>query len=317
MTYRSSGKLFALSRVAAIALAAASGGRNSLVAEEAGPNQLHEAALQRWLESSKLSASWKLQPVRRSSHPSGSGEVPTLDLVFADVPSESERQQEERFQAFLARYQAENGLSFPDKIFHKFIGTFELSRQNAAVHLHVATGDFVTFVDPKAHELVFRSDPRRAARKSELLKFPLPATTRTLSAHLGAGVSAPELVQKIRALLEDYFKQEYRKAGLRPLDPVPDCDSNHMGLTLFGLRGEVMTDGSVWEKVVINVDMVPEADGLLLTSYIDGFYAGGVIWGRLPSDYPFNMEPANAPQLSYFSQKIFDKIKQWLTKGAP
>jgi hypothetical protein len=165
---------------------------------------------------------------------------------------------------------------------------------------------------------VFQSSAIRFVRESAVLNLPgKPTQARALKASLAKEVSAEESAKTVRGFLEDYFKKANLKAGLPEPKIFPDCDANHVGLTVSGLRGQVLADGKSWEKIQIELELVNEPAGLLLTANIDGSYAGGLRFAGLPSDYPQNMDHDHPTELKEFSNALFDKIKQSLMKGAP
>lgn len=319
MSCKSNRPLLALSRSAVIAFVAGSGGWSSAAAQQTSSNQFHEAALVRWLESSGLSKIWEFQtPLHRSLHPSANRDVPTLELLFRPPSPNGEQQERRQFEEFLGRYRAQSGVSFPDKVFYKFIETYELPRQDAAVVLHVAVDDVEIFVDPATDLLVCRHAKGRAVREFEVVLPATPMQTRALQGKVAVGNAAYDPAKTVRDFLEDRFRKANVKAKLPEPRITPfACDSHHVGLSVSGLRGQVFPDAGAWEEVTINIDLFQEPGGLFLTAYTDGFYAGGAPWGRLPSDYPSSIEHDHPKELGDFSHKLFDDVKKALMKGTP
>ncbi len=277
-------------------------------------------ALSEWAKASHLTAEWQFpRQLRQAGHPAGQGDAWTLDVRFLVPPGErGEDREYQRFEQFLARYQADQGLSFPDKLFYKFIQIFDLKREEAAVHFQVGSRDFAAFVDPSSGALVFQPGSTRFDRESDIVKVPqVLSKTRSLAATVQKPAVEPDWPGKVRAFLEDYFRNANRRDGLPEPRIYPDCSGNHVGLKVSGLRGQALPDGKYWEKIQLEIDVWKVPEGIQLSANIDGAYAAGLRGAAAPSDYPEYMDHDYPNQLRDFSKTLFDKLKRALATGTP
>jgi hypothetical protein len=317
---QSNGQCSALCRAAALTLFVGIAGSAAWAQPQTSEQARETEALLRWAEVSHLTAEWQFpRELRRSTHPAGAGQALTLDVRFKHLPSDHDDDQEnQRFEQFLALYQADHGLSFPDKVFYKFVEICDLRRGDAVVHLNVGTNDFAVFVDPASGELVSRLRATRFNREGTVLKVPqILSQARSLVSAVPKPTAAQDWPKRIREFLEDYFQKANRSAGLPEAKIVPDCDGNHVGLTVLGLRNQVFANGKYWEKIQVETDMWSVPEGIQLSANIDGFYASGIRGSGLPSDYPGYSDHDFPNELKYFSKTLFDKLKQALLNGAP
>lgn len=296
-----------------------------IVSPASGQEQTSEQArkieaLSQWAEAAHLTAEWQFpHQLRQSEHPSGKGDAWTLDLRFVVPPGERGGDREnQKFEQFLARYQADQGLSFPDKLFYKFIQIFDLKREEAVVHFNVGTRDFAAFVDPSSGLLVFQLEPTRFERESDVVRVPqVLSKSRSLATTMQKPAVEPDWPGKVRGFLEDYFRKANRSAGLPQPRIDPDCSGNHVGLKVSGLRGQALPDGKYWEKIQLEIDVWKMPEGVQLSANIDGTYAAGLRSGAVPTDYPYYMDHGYPNQLRDFSKTLFDKLKRALATGAP
>ncbi len=277
-------------------------------------------ALSQWAEASRLTAAWQFpHQLRKAAHPSGEGDAWTLDVRFiAPAGDQGEDREYPKFEQFLARYQADHGLSFPDRLFYKFIQILDLNREEEAVYFYVGAREFAAFADPSSGQLVFQQRTTRFTRESDVLKIPqIPSKTRSLTTTVQEPAAEPDWPGKVRTFLEDYFQKANSGAGLPAPRIVPDCGGNHVGLKISGLRKQVIPDGRYWEKLQLELDVWKVAEGIQLSANIDGAYAAGLRGSAVPTDYPEYMDHDYPNQLRDFSKTLFDKLKRALITGAP
>jgi len=277
-------------------------------------------ALMQWAEDSKLAAEWQFpRELRRIDHPSGVGEAWTLDVRFKHLPSEPDDDQEiRRFEKFMTAYHRSQGLSFPDKVFYKFVQIFDLPQEDAVVHFHIGTNDLAVFVNRESGGLISRLRKSRFAQESASIKLPedLPQA-RNLRATVRKTGTTVDWPPRIRDFLEDYFRKANLNARLPEPRIVPNCRGNHVGLTVSGLRSQVFTNGMYWEKIQVETDVWAVTDGIQVSANIDGSYASGVPGFGLPSDYPGNADHDYPKELKDFSNVLFDKLTQAIKRGTP
>ena len=272
-----------------------------------------------WAEASGLTAEWQFpQELRRDTHPSGAGQAWTLDLRFLHRPTDhGDHEENQRLAEFLERYQGDQGVSFSDKIFYKVLQIADLRRADAAVNLNVGANTIAVFVDPATGELVSKVRGQRFETERAVVRVPsIPAQARSLMAAVPDPAADGDWPRKVRAFLEGYFQAENRKAGLPAPRIVPDCQDNHVGLTVYGLRNQVFPNGMYWEKIQVAADVWHVPGGIQLSAVFDAAFASGIRGSGLPSVYPEFADTKYNKELKEFSSTLFDKLKTAMAKGA-
>lgn len=258
--------------------------------------------LQTWLHESGLDQAIEIVRPHRGPHPQ-QDQVSVIHLETRWTrPIQSRDQALAEFTDFANRFLQTSGHSVQHKLLFKFSQICDVPLPLAVAHINVVDTDIAAYIaaDGKPTTDVSVLHMVRA-------NVTIPAEPPSAVMH---GSRLPDS-DKVMSLLEQRFAA---RQGRFVRDPV------YPGVVPFrvdNLRGEIVSDSRLWEKLEGTLFMNLQGDKLLLFLEMGGEYAAGGLGGRPPSEEAFrDLEPLYAKQLANYSNQLLQELQESLGKLA-
>jgi hypothetical protein len=268
-----------------------------------------------WFVTSGLSDNFRVKKVRLvSRRESTSARWLALEVQFVTA-STNQDEEDRRFQYSIKEYRGIAGLTFPEKLFYKFVHVSGVPRTDAVVYLNVLENVYEILYDRKQKQIVFRESEGRFIRKSIALdKIIQPFPNRKAEVPISTGLAAWDVAPRVQNFLRDYFLSKNREAGLPPpqfiLRPV---ETDYAAVDVQGIRKQVIVQGNYWEKLQISIELKDGPQGRQAVGVIDGYYAPG-LGLRVPTSYT-DMESEYHTQLEAFTDSLLHDLQRSLAAG--
>jgi hypothetical protein len=262
------------------------------------------AQFETWLKNSELGTHLKVMKIRAGNHPNplSSNQVARLELRFI---AGNDHQDEEDMR-FLRLFRTEHS-EWSEKLFYKFIHSFDVGRADASVHIFVLTSEYVIYSQPKTGPMTFETRTKRGTRTVAVLASP------ALGAQLAGGISlpyvAPGIASNAQEFLLGYFKTLDSKSTIL-LEPLSD---DYVGLRIKNLRNQIIKNGNLWENLQLSIDFKVSPSATVLSCYADGQYAPG-LGTATPAEEGFHdFEPKYRAQYQAFVDDVVEKLRKRLS----
>lgn len=260
---------------------------------EAVKNKVPE--LQTWLHASGLDDAIEVVRLHRGPHPMQD----QLSVIHLETrwkrPIQSRDQTLADFANFANKFLQTSGHSVQHKLLFKFSQICAVPLGMAVVHINVVDTDVAAYI---------AKDGRPATDVSILH---MARANVTIPAEPPSAILPGNRIPdsgKVMGLLEQHFVA--RKAQF-VRDPV------YPGIVPFrvdNLRGEIVTDSQLWEKLEGTLFITRDGDRILLFLAIGGQYAAAGLGGLPPSADAFrDLEPRYAKQLANYSNQLLQELQ--------
>jgi hypothetical protein len=251
--------------------------------------------LERWLRESGLDQAIEIVRLHRSGHP----QQDELSLIHLETrwkrPIQSRERAVAEFAAFATTFLQVSGHSVQHKLLFKFSQLCGIPLPLAAVHINVVDMDVAAYIAVGGEPATDVSGLRMARVNATIPAEPPSATLN--------GGKVPDSDSVMR-LLERRFAARQGKFVRDPVFPgiVPFRVDN--------LRGEIVSDSRLWEKLEGTLFMNSAGDKVLLFLEMGGQYAAAGLGNVPPNADAFrDLEPRYAKQLATYSSHLLQELQ--------
>lgn len=251
-----------------------------------------------WLRDSGLSEAIEVVRPRRAPHPTQD----TIPIIHLETrwtrPTKSRDQAVAEFATFASTFLRASGHSVQHKLLFKFAQICGIPLQLAAAHINVVDMDVAAYIASDGKPQTDVSGLRLARVTATIPAEPPSATL--------SGGTAPDGF-RVMIVLEQHFSTRSGRFARGPVYPgiVPFRVDN--------LRGAVVSDSRLWEKLEGTLVMIPDGDKILLYLQMGGQYAAAGFGNAPPSADAFlDLEPRYAKQLADYTSELLQELQERL-----
>ncbi|GLH81585.1 hypothetical protein SSBR45G_64940 [Bradyrhizobium sp. SSBR45G] len=256
--------------------------------------------LQAWLHDTRLDNTIEVIRPRRGPHPA-QDQVSVIHLLTRwKLPIRSRDDALVDFSRFAGDFLRTSGHSLQHKLLLKFSQLCAVPLREAVVHINVVDTDIAAYIAADGRPATHVGVQHMARANVTIPAEPPSAIWR--------GNQLPNS-DKIMDFLDQRFAARKARFVRDPVFP---------GIVPFRvdrLRGEIVTDSKMWEKIEGTLFMNQEGDRILLFLEIGGQYAAAGLGDTPPSSDAFrDLEPRYAKQLAEYSTLLLQELQGRFTE---